>query len=192
MTIYEISKEYNLSYTDFLSFIIKNDLKYENGATPSERSIKTENIEEYVEQFKRTDEYKAYLDREVKRSSQSDESNIAGETPQNDQPSKSLLFSREAQQYNIITDAITIDLILRIGSIRTMGLIARVCAILNPVLTLICAIIGKKRGSELIVPNELQSSLNEAIRHNNAGIALSVILILLDVITGIIIIAIYS
>ena len=80
-----------------------------------------------------------------------------------------------------------IDVVLSITSIKRMGLISIICAILNPIVTLICGVLGKKRGEELYgVPRELKGSLGEAIEYNAKGIKVSIIVLVIEAIAALI------
>ncbi|MBQ9517031.1 MAG: hypothetical protein IJR60_03040 [Eubacterium sp.] len=81
----------------------------------------------------------------------------------------------------------TIDIIVQINSIRTMGLMSIVIAFLNPIIGLVCGTIGKARGERLTaVPSELDNSLTDAVEYNEKGVKVSSIILVIEIIVSII------
>ncbi len=185
ITIFEISKKYDLDYGDFLDFLTDNNLEIEKGNAPFERSIKTENIKKYVSM------YTGEPIENIKPVSVNKKEKKKGDTDSKDCiTNSSVLPENNHKQSTIVTNSVSakdIDIVLSIASIRRMGLISIICAILNPIITLICGSIGKRRGYELhSVPSELKASLNEAIGYNQKGITLSIVFLVIDIIAAII------
>jgi len=183
-----IAEKYKINAKQFEDYLRQNDLHYTMGIF-GDCNVEEKYVEEYVNSFN------LWLESEKNSFIQA---KTVSEAPQPAASSNSpdAAFTNSAPSINNAdmtnytgkksTTGISLneyDLVLDIASIKMMGLISIICAILNPIVTLICGILGKQRGQNLTyIPPELTKSYKQAIEYNEKGIGVSSILLVIEAI----------
>ncbi len=191
MLIKDISNKYGIDADSFEAFLIRYNFDFEEEEVS--RAVKDDLVDNYVKM------YKVYTNKLSQANNTENAGNMSISvndikencadktvTVKNSLPKEQQ--NKNMEQKKKSNRIVAFDVVFQINSIRRMGLISIICAVFNPLVTLICAKIGKRRCDNLKgIPVELKNSYYDALKYNNIGVKVSTVLLILDIVITIVV-----